>query len=72
MASTLPLKTMSVEEKLQAMEALWDDLCSQSEAVSSPPWHENVLTEREVAQERGDDESEDWELAKSNIRKAVS
>ena len=72
MASRLPLKTMSVEEKLQAMEALWDDLCSQPDTVSSPPWHKDVLADRDAARERGDDKAEDWEAAKSNIRNKVS
>jgi len=72
MASTLPLKTMSVEEKLQAMESLWDDLYSQPESVSSPPWHQEVLAERDAARERGDEKAEEWEAAKSNIRNKVS
>ena len=33
MASTLPLDKMSVEEKLQAMESLWDDLCNKAGGV---------------------------------------
>ena len=28
MASTFPLEKMSIEEKLRAMELLWDDLCN--------------------------------------------
>jgi hypothetical protein len=72
MASNLPLKTMSVEEKLQAMESLWDDLCANAESMASPAWHEDVLAERDAARERGDDESEDWEAAKKNIRNKVS
>lgn len=72
MASSLPLKTMSVEEKLQAMESLWDDLCAHAETMSSPTWHEDVLAERDTRQERGDDEFEDWEAAKTNIRNKVS
>lgn len=72
MASSLPLKTMSVEEKLQAMESLWDDLCAHAETMSSPPWHEDVLAQRDAARERGDDKPEEWEAAKSNIRNKVS
>ncbi len=48
MASSLPLKTMSVEEKLQAMESLWVDSCPNAESMASPAWHEDVLTERYV------------------------
>ena len=72
MASSLPLETMSVEEKLQAMESLWDDLCSKAGGVSSPAWHEDVLTERQALQERGDDQFEDWDAAKRSIRNKIS
>ena len=72
MASTLPLEKMSVEEKLQAMESLWNDLCSKAGAVSSPDWHEDVLAERDAMQQRGDDQFEDWEAAKGNIRTKAS
>jgi len=63
---------MSLEEKLQAMESLWDDLCSRAGGVSSPAWHEDVLAEREAMQKRGDDEFEDWESAKRSIKSRVS
>ena len=55
---------MSVEEKLQSMELLWDDLCSKAGGISSPEWHEDVLAERDAMQKRGDDEFEDWKAAK--------
>ena len=72
MASTLPLDKMSVEEKIQAMELLWEDLCSRAGGVMSPAWHEDVLAERDAAHKRGEDEFEDWEEAKRNIRNKIS
>ena len=72
MANTLSLETMSVEEKLLAMESLWDDLCGKAELMSSPAWHEEVLNERDATLQRGDDELEDWEVAKRNLRNQVS
>jgi hypothetical protein len=72
MASILPLEEMSVEEKLRAMELLWDDLCRRSEGVASPAWHEDVLAERKDALERGEDRFEDWDLAKKDIRSRIS
>ncbi len=68
----LPLDEMSVEEKLQAMESLWDDLCSRADSMPSAPWHGEVLAEREAAQERGEDAFEDWDTAKRKITKDVS
>ncbi|MFM9966813.1 MAG: addiction module protein [Burkholderiales bacterium] len=72
MANTIRLEKMSVEEKLQAMELLWDDLCSKAGVMKSPAWHENILAERDAAQKRGDEKFEDWEDAKKNIRSKVS
>ena len=47
MPATLPLNEMTVAEKLQAMEALWEDLSRNAEALESPEWHRGVLEERE-------------------------
>ncbi len=41
----LPLNEMSVEEKLQTMEALWQSLSADPGAVESPAWHEKELRE---------------------------
>ncbi|MFO7774732.1 MAG: addiction module protein [Candidatus Hydrogenedentota bacterium] len=49
----LPLDKMTVEEKLQVMEEIWDDLSGRAESVPSPLWHGEVLAEREQTVERG-------------------
>ena len=72
MAGTLPLDKMSLEEKLQAMESLWDDLCNKAGGISSPAWHEGVLAERLSMQERGEDQFEDWDAAKRNIKNKLA
>lgn len=71
MASTLPLDEMSVEEKLQAMESLWDDLCKRAGGVVSPAWHEDVLAQRQALLQSGQDQFQDWETAKRDIRSKV-
>lgn len=70
-AINLPLKNMSIEEKLQAMEIIWEDLCLNAANVSSPVWHKNILHEREEGLER-DDETVDWEKAKKIIRNDIT
>jgi hypothetical protein len=72
MAALLPLDNMSVEEKIQAMESLWNDLCSRADDMVSPSWHGNILAEREHAVERGQEKFEDWDRAKRNIKKEIS
>lgn len=71
MANTLPLDKMSVAEKIQAMESLWDDLCRKADAVASPAWHEDALKERDAREQRGEERFEDWDAAKRNIKKKI-
>ena len=63
---------MSVPEKLRMMEALWEDLSRNSDALDSPVWHETVLEEREKGIAAGEAHFSDWEIAKADIRKRVS
>ena len=72
MPATLPLNEMTVTEKLQAMEALWEDLSRNAAALESPEWHRDVLEARENRIASGDARFADWEQAKADIRKRVS
>jgi hypothetical protein len=65
MAVTLPLAKMTIEEKIQAMEMLWDDLCVDPSRIPSPEWHEEVLKEREETNIK----YIDWETAKGQLKK---
>jgi putative addiction module component (TIGR02574 family) len=47
MGFIMPLDDMSIEDKLTAMEKLWDNLCRTPESIPSPPWHEETLLARE-------------------------
>jgi len=68
MPVSLPLSEMTLEEKLQAMEALWDDLSRDPDTLESPAWHEDVLRERDEQVAAGEAEFVDWEEAKADIR----
>jgi hypothetical protein len=68
MALTLPLHEMTLEEKLQAMEALWEDLSRNPDTIESPSWHEDVLRERQERLAAGEASFMDWEQAKVYIR----
>jgi hypothetical protein len=72
MSLTLPLSDMTLEEKLQAMEALWDDLSRNPALLASPTWHENVLREREQRLTRAETSFMDWDQAKAQIRSRTS
>jgi len=68
MPISLPLQAMSVEEKLQVMEAIWDDLSRHADRMQPPPWHGKVLNALEAAIERGEETFDEWEAAKQRIR----
>lgn len=65
MSVRLPLKDMTLQEKLEAMEVLWEDL---AQSVESPDWHKETLEERHQKASTGKAHFTDWETAKSAIR----
>ena len=71
MSIKLPLHEMTIQEKLAAMESLWDDLSRSPEAIESPSWHEDVLDQRQQRIADGTAQFEDWEKAKAKIREKV-
>ena len=72
MSTNLPLKDMTLQEKLAAMELLWDDLARSPESVESPNWHKDILDERRKGVADGTAHFVDWETAKKDIRNKVS
>ena len=72
MSFNLPLKTMSLQEKLAAMESLWEDLTRTPEAIESPAWHKDILDERRQRLAEGQSRFIDWETAKADIRNKLS
>jgi hypothetical protein len=71
MELNLPLDQMTVEEKLQLMEVLWDDLSRTAEDVPSPAWHAEVLAERERLIESGQAHFVDLAEMEERLRKAL-
>lgn len=71
MSVALKLDEMSLAEKLQAMEDLWNDLCHRVEDIAMPEWHGEELSVREKDLQAGKDRFSDWESVKSEIRESV-
>ncbi len=69
---TLPLEKMSIEEKIQTMETLWEDLCKKADSLKSPLWHKDILQAREENLKKGEDEFVDWEKAKNQLQNKLS
>ena len=72
MSIHLPLKDMTLLEKLAVMESLWEDLSRTPDAIESPVWHKDDLEERRQHTAQEQSKFSDWEAAKADIRKRLS
>jgi len=68
----LHLSKLTVAQKLDLMEAIWDDLARQDKTLEAPDWHEEVLKDREKALAVGNATISDWDEAKDRIKRNVS
>ena len=69
MIDTTAIKKLSREEKLQVMEAIWEDLSVDEEMIESPVWHQEALKESEQRRVAGRENILDWKDAKKELRK---
>ena len=63
------IQKMTPEEKLQAIEALWDSLIHDETEIKSPDWHAEILRETELRFESGRETAEEWTQAKKALRR---
>lgn len=65
----LPLDTMTVGEKVQLLELVWDNLCHQSGDIRSPEWHAAILQERQKQIKDGTMTVSPWSEAKERLQR---
>ena len=51
--SIAEIRQLPVREKIQIMEALWEDLREHAETAPIPQWQKDILDERRKAVESG-------------------
>jgi hypothetical protein len=59
---------MSREEKLRAIEALWQEISKEEPAPESPAWHGEVLEQTRSRVSAGTEQVMEWEEAKRRLR----
>ncbi len=67
--SALAIENMSWDEKLRAMEELWESLSRDEARLESPPWHREALRETVARYDAGKEQPIDWDAAKRELRK---
>ena len=66
------LRELPLHEKLRMMEALWDGIAPSEAELELPQWHKDLLDEREQLLREGKAGFIDGEVAKEQIREAIS
>ena len=62
------IRALSVEERLQLIEELWDSLDGADvEALPVPDWHRQVVNERLSAHERDPGAGRPWDEVKADV-----
>jgi len=64
--SVAEVRQLPLAEKLQIMEAIWEELRARAEQVPVPAWHKELLDERRKAVEEGREEVFDWDAVKDS------
>lgn len=62
------IKRLPLTEKLQLMEALWDELRNNADALLVPEWQKTLLDARRQAVEEGREQVYDWDTVKESLR----
>ena len=51
--SSIDVKRMSIVERLQTMESIWDSLLHEESEIETPKWHCDILEDRKKIIESG-------------------
>jgi phosphoribosylanthranilate isomerase len=68
MITQADIQNMSREEKLRAMEVLWQEISKEEPAPESPDWHAELLDETRSRVSAGREGRVDWDEAKRRLR----
>ena len=71
MSMDLPLKKMTLADKLETMELLWADISKRPSDLPSPAWHRNVLDERRRLVADGKLRFLDWDTTIAELREEL-
>ena len=61
------LETLSVPERVQMVEDLWDSIARSNAAIPMPQWQKDELTRRRQNYLQNPDSGTSWEQAKQDI-----
>jgi putative addiction module component (TIGR02574 family) len=60
---------LSVDEKIDYLQSLWDRIAVSPETIPVPDWHREVIDERLQDLETDPDAGDSWEAVQDRLRK---
>ncbi len=72
MIDSSQIESMSVTERLQAMDQLWDSLTRDGDEIPSPGWHQELLADRKARVQRGEAKFLTLDQLRSRLRSSES
>jgi putative addiction module component (TIGR02574 family) len=72
MSQALPIPppgfdALSIDDKIDYVQSLWDRIAARPEDVPVPDWHRKIISERLAAHRDGKDEGKTWEEVEREI-----
>jgi putative addiction module component (TIGR02574 family) len=64
----IPISKLTLAQKLNLMETLWDEISKDEYSLESPDWHADILNERRQGVKDGDVKLSDWSQVKERIK----
>jgi putative addiction module component (TIGR02574 family) len=77
MSQALPIPppgfdALSIDDKIDYVQSLWDRIAARPEDVPVPDWHREVLAERLAAHRTDNDQGKDWEEFETELTGGLS
>ena len=66
------VRNLPLHEKLQVLEAIWDDLTGEASPLEIPDWHRDILDERAAMVLDGKAKFLDWDVVKQRLIEATA
>jgi putative addiction module component (TIGR02574 family) len=60
---------LSVEEKIDYLQSLWDRIAATPETIPVPDWHHEIIDERVKDLEANPETGDNWEAVQERLRK---
>jgi len=67
----IPLSELTIPQKLDLLETIWDDLTHHDKSFASPEWHRKILDDRDAALAVGKARTFSWEEARERIQRTL-